>query len=58
MSRLEVSDINVFVKENSAELKPYGNFSTKIIKGISKASLEFPCETKDTDTEFISTGVY
>lgn len=33
--------------ENSAELKPYGNFSTKIIKGISKASLEFPCETKE-----------
>lgn len=55
MSRLEVFDINVFVKENSAELKPYGNFSIKIIKGISKASLEFPCETKDT--ELISAGV-
>lgn len=58
MSRLEVSDINVFVKENSAELKPYGNFSTKIIKGISKQVWSFPVRLKTTDTELISIGVY
>lgn len=57
MSRLEVSGINVFIKKNSGELKTYGNFWTKIIKGISKASLEFPCVRLKTDTELISTGV-
>lgn len=57
MSRLEVSGINVLIKKNSGELKTYGNFWTKIIKGISKASLEFPCVRLKTDTELISTGV-
>ncbi len=57
MSRLEVSAIKVFIKKYSVELKTYGNFWTKIIKGISKASLEFPCVRPKTDTELISTGL-
>ncbi len=57
MSRLEVSGIKVFIKKYSVELKTYGNFWTKIIKGISKASLEFPCVRPKTATEWISTGV-